>query len=376
VIDPRDLIPGHRRMAPADPGVPSVREVDLDWRSVAWAMAAFVILVSVTGLVRAAPRAITVLAVGSMLALALDPVVSRVERRFDCARAVAVSLVFAGLLTAAALTIALLAPRAVEQGRQLGGDVERVVNQINDLPVIGDDLQRAGTARTMQRWIEDLPDRLQGDDTPLGGALLRLADGLLVTGFTVLITVALLLDGPRLVRGACRTVPARHRERATRVGRLAYSTVGRYVAGSLLVACVAGVTTLVAGLVFRVPLAPLAAVWVALWDLVPQIGGAAGGIPFVLLGLTRGAGTAVACAAFFIVYLQIENHVIQPLVVGRAVKLSPPATMTAALIGVSAGGVVGALIAVPVVAAAKVVYLELRPRPSPVPAASGELTAS
>jgi predicted PurR-regulated permease PerM len=102
-------------------------------------------------------------------------------------------------------------------------------------------------------------------------------------------------------------------------------------------------------------------VWVALWDLVPQIGGAAGGIPFVLLGLTRGAGTAVACAVFFVLYLQLENHVIQPLVVGRAVKLSPPATMTAALVGVSAGGVVGALLAVPFVAAAKVVYTEVRP---------------
>ena len=84
-------------------------------------------------------------------------------------------------------------------------------------------------------------------------------------------------------------------------------------------------------------------------------------IPFVLLGLTRGAGTAVACAIFFILYLQFENNLLSPLVVGRAVKLSPPATMTAALVGVSAGGVVGALLAVPVVAAAKVVYLELRP---------------
>jgi predicted PurR-regulated permease PerM len=67
----------------------------------------------------------------------------------------------------------------------------------------------------------------------------------------------------------------------------------------------------------------------------------------------------------FVLYLQIENHLIQPLVVGKTVKLSPPATMTAALVGVSAAGVVGALVAVPLVGAAKVAYLELRPRPTP-----------
>ncbi|MGH9225241.1 MAG: AI-2E family transporter [Acidimicrobiales bacterium] len=344
-----------------------VREVDLDWHSVVWGMAAFVALVAATNLVRSAPRALTVLAVGTLLALGLDPLVTRVQRAIGDRRGAAVAIVMVGLLVGAGLIMALLAPRAIDQGRELGSDIDRVVGQLNELPVIGDDLERAGAAETVQRWVEDLPGRLQGDDTPIGGALVRLADGLLVAGFTVVVTIALLLDGPRLVRAVCRLVPVRHRGRAERVGRLAYATVGRYVAGSLVVACVAGTATLVAGLLLRVPLAPLVAVWVAIFDLVPQIGGAAGGIPFVLLGLTRGAGTAVACAVFFVLYLQFENNVLSPLIVGRAVSLSPLATMTAALVGVSAGGVVGALLAVPVVAAAKVVYLELRPEPAPEP---------
>lgn len=364
VIDRRDVAPG--AVVPAAPlaatGRPPVRPVDLDWRSVAWAMAGFVALVTATGLVRAAPRALTVLAVGTLLALGLDPLVTKVERRLGGRRAAAVTVVMTGLLVAAALIVALLAPRAIDQGRELGGDIDRVVRQINQLPVIGDDLERAGTARAVERWIEALPARLSGDDTPLGDYLLRLADGLLVASFTALIVIALLLDGPRLIRRVCRLLPGHRRDQAERVGRLAYETVGRYVAGSLVVACVAGTAVLVAGLILRVPLAPLVAVWVALFDLVPQIGGAMGGIPFVLLGLTRGAGTAAICAVFFVLYLQFENNVLSPLIVGRAVKLSPLATMTAALIGVSAGGVVGALLAVPVVAAAKVVYVELRPR--------------
>ena len=369
MIDPRDLGVGVEKVvekgaAPAGGDAagagPGVREVDLDWRSVAWAMAAFVALVTISGLVRAAPRAITVLAIGSLLGLGLDPLVSKLERRLGGYRALAVGLVMIGLLVAATVIGALLAPRAIEQGERLTSDVDRVVAQIGKLPVVGPDLRKAHTADKVRQWLDDLPRHLQGNDTPIGKAAVQLADGLLVAGFTLILTVALLLDGPRLVRGVCRAVPPTHRGEVVRVGRLAYATVGRYIAGSLLVASVAGIATLVAGLLLRVPLTPLVAIWVAIFDLVPQIGGAAGGIPFVLLGLTRGAGTAAACAVFFVLYLQFENHVLSPLVVGRAVKLSPPATMTAALVGVSAGGVVGALLAVPVVAAAKAVYLELR----------------
>lgn len=348
-----------------DPPSVDTVEVDLDWRSVLWVLGAFAALVAFTGLVRSAPRALTVLAVGTLLALALGPLVTALERRLGDRRGAAVAVVVAGLLLATALAAVLLAPPAIRQGRDLGRDLDRVVGQIEDLPVVGDDLRRAGTADSVRRWIEELPARLQGDDTPLRDAALAVADGLLAALFTVLVTVSLLLDGERLLRGARRLVPPNRRAQADRIGRLAYSTIGRYAAGSLLVAAIAGVAVLVAGLVLGVPLTPLLAVWVAVFDLVPQIGGAAGGIPFVLLGLTRGAGTAVACAVFFVLYLQFENHILSPLIVGRSVKLSPPATMGAALVGVSAGGVVGALLAVPIVAAVKAVYLELRPQPAP-----------
>jgi predicted PurR-regulated permease PerM len=337
------------------------QEVDLDWRSAGWVMVAFVGLLAVTALIRGAPRAISVLAVGTLLALALDPLVSRVSRGLGGHRAAAVAAVMAGIFLTVSLAAALLIPRAIEQGRALGGDTDRVVGQIEDLPVVGDDLARAGTADAIRRAIKGLPDRLEGENTPLVGAAQTVADGLLVALFTLLITVSLLLDGERLLRGGRRLVPAARRTQADRLGRLAYETFGRYVAGSLLVAGAAGIAVLAAGLILRVPLTPLLAVWVALFDLVPQIGGAAGGVPFVLLGFSRSASTGVICAVFFVLYLQFENHVLSPMVVGRSVKLSPPATMIAALIGVSAGGVVGALLAVPVVAAAKAAYLDLRP---------------
>ncbi|MDP9403033.1 MAG: AI-2E family transporter [Actinomycetota bacterium] len=343
-------------------------EVDLDWRSVLVFLAAFSALVALTGLARAIPRTITAVAVATLLALALNPLVALVERRLRLARPPAVAVVATVAAVVVAALALLLVPPAVRQAGALGRELPAVVADLEDLPVVGDDLAEAGAPRKVEAWIRELPQRLAVDASPLRRVARSVAGGLATAVLTLLLAFTLLLDGGRLLRGARRLVPRARRPRAERVAVLAYSVVGRYVAGSLLVAGVAGLVVLAAGLVLGVPLTPLAAAWVAVWDLVPQIGGAAGGIPFVLLGVTQGAGTGLACAALFLVYLQIENHVLGPLLVGQAVKLSPPATMTAALVGVSAGGVVGALLAVPVVGAAKAIYLELRPEPAPVPA--------
>jgi putative heme transporter len=340
---------------------PPVRRVDLDWRSVVVAMAAFVGVVVATGLVRSAPRTLTALTVGTLLALALNPVVAVVQRRLVVRRTVAVALVLSALAVLLALVVALAVPPAVRQARELRTELPDVVRQLEELPVVGDDLRKGDVPDKVRRWVEELPDRLEGDTTPIEEAGRVVVDSLLIGFVTLLVAVTLLLDGERVLAALRRLVPDRHQGRAHRMADLAYQVVGRYVAGSLLVAGTAGLAVLVAGLLLGVPLAPLLAVWVAVFDLVPQIGGAVGGIPFVLLGFSQGALTGVACAVFFVLYTQFENHVLSPLVVGQAVKLSPPATMTAALIGVSAAGVVGAMVAVPLAGAAKAVYLELRP---------------
>jgi predicted PurR-regulated permease PerM len=342
------------------PPVP-VREVDLDWRSVLVVIGAFVALLAFTGLVRSIPRTTAALIVGLILALALNPIVLAIQRAAKVRRVVAVGMVLTGFAGAVVIVGLLLVPPAIRQGRDLGEELPNVVADLGNLPVIGDDLREADVPERVERWIEELPDRLEGDTTPIERAGRSVADGLLAAVVTLLLAVTLLIDGQRLLSGLRRIVPRRRRPHAERIADVAYRVVGKYVAGSLLVAMVAGLFVLTVGLVFQVPITPLAAVWVAMWDLVPQIGGAMGGIPFVLLAFTRGAGTGLACGVIFILYLQIENHVLQPLLVGQAVKLSPPATMTAALIGVSAAGVVGALVAVPLVGAAKAIYVELRP---------------
>ena len=323
----------------------------------------FVALLAVTAIARAAPRTMTALAVGTLLALSLNPVVEAVERRAGVRRPYAVGIVFAAFALVVGVLAVVLIPPAVNQAEALGQDLPRVVGQLAELPFVGDRLAEAGVPDRVLAAVRTLPDRLAGDLSPVAGAARGALSGLGAALVVVLFAVGLLVDGPRLVDHAGRLVPEHRRPTAERVGQLMYAAVGRYVAGSITVALIAGLATLVAGLVLNVPLTPLLAANVMVFDLVPQIGGAAGGIPFVVMGFTHSATTGVLCAVFFLLYLQFENNILSPLVVGQAVKLSPPATMAAALVGVAAGGVVGALCAVPLVGALKIVYLEFRGTP-------------
>jgi len=347
-------------VATDDRGTGQRFDVDLDWRSVAMFVGAFVAFIALTGLMRNAARSLTWIGLGTLLALALDPLVSRLEARVGGRRRVAVGIVLTGFVAALIALIALFGPPAARQASQLGEDLPEVVADLENLPVIGDDLAKNDVPQKVEEFLNDLPDRLAGDTTPIENAGRSIAGGALAATATVLTAITLLLDGERLLGRLRRLVPEARRETADRVGRLAYRSIGQYFAGSVLVAGIAGVVVASVGLLLGVPLAPLAGAWVSVFNLVPQIGGAVGGIPFVLLGFTESATTGIICAVFFVLYLQFENNLLSPLIVGRSVDLSPPATMTAALVGVSAAGVVGALVSVPLLGAAKAVYVELR----------------
>jgi predicted PurR-regulated permease PerM len=121
-----------------------------------------------------------------------------------------------------------------------------------------------------------------------------------------------------------------------------------------------GLFVLTVGLILSVPLAPLAAIWAMLTDLIPQVGGFLGGSFFVLLAVTESPLTAVIAGGLFVLYMNIENHVIQPAIVGRSVDLLAPTTMVAAFVGGAIAGIPGALVATPLVGATKAIYLAAR----------------
>ena len=355
VVVPEQVLPD----PPADPVVPPRRiVVEIDpWSFVALGAAALVAL-ALFSVSSTATDVLTGIGVGVLVGLALSPVVGAVQRRWDTSRGLAVVVVGSGLALAVAAVVVLVAPAAVAQSREFSQELPETVRDFYSWPIVGPRLEEADAAGSVEEWIEDAPATI--DDATLAEAGERLLGGVL-SAFIVLVTaLGVMVDGETTVARVRALVPEPRRPGADRLGRIVYTTFGSYFAGSLFVAVLAGLVTLSTGLILGVPLAPVAGLWTTLTNLIPQIGGFLGGGFFVLLAITQGPVEAVIALAVVLAYQNLENHVIQPAIVGRAVNLSPPTTMLAALVGAAAAGVPGALVATPLLGAAKAVYLDRR----------------
>ncbi len=302
-----------------------------------------------------APDMVTRVAVGVLLGVALSPLVAAVQRR-GASRGVAATLVAGGLAVFFAAVVLVVAPAAVSQAGDFSTELPETVRDLYSWPIVGARLEKADTAGDVQRAIDELPARV--DDKALAELGQRLLGGILSTVVVLVTAVGVLTDGERVVRRVRAVVPPSRQASADGVAQIVYESFGSYFAGSLLVAVLNGLMVLSLGLALGVPLAPIAGLWSMLTNFIPQVGGFLGGSFFVLLALTESPLTALIAGVVFLAYQQFENNVIGPAIVGSAVNLTPPTTMLAALIGGAAAGVPGALVATPLVGAAKALYLD------------------
>ena len=237
-------------------------------------------LVTFRGLLHAIPRTLTAAAIATVLALALNPVVQAAEHVLrHVRRSVAVSAVVVGFALGVVLLSVLLVPPAVREARQLGdAAAEGGQRPRQGAGGVGDDLVRNDVPAKVQRWVEKLPEQLSGHGTAReGGPVVGRRRACRHDHGPA--RHHLLLEGERLVRAMRRLVPAQQRTRADHAAASPTKwSVATWPARSSS-RVLRGVVVLIVGLRVGVPLTPLAAAWVAVRDLVPQIGGAAGGVP-------------------------------------------------------------------------------------------------
>jgi predicted PurR-regulated permease PerM len=177
---------------------------------------------------------------------------------------------------------------------------------------------------------------------------------------TVLVlTIYFMATFDRIRSGAYALVPASRRERVRLIGDEILAKVGAYMVGALAIAVLAGasafVFALVAGLAYPFALA----VVVAICDLIPQVGATLGAVVISVVGFAHSLPVGIACVVFFVIYQQVENYLIYPKVMRRSVRVSDVAAIVAALLGVALFGVVGALVAIPAVAAIQLIMREV-----------------
>lgn len=297
--------------------------------------------------------------VAAFLAVGLDPAVRRLER-WGVRRGGAVALIFFAALAFIAAFVAAVIPPLVKQ----------IGTFATDLPGYVQDLAERNPR--IQRWVveNDIPQRLReatkdlpgliagsfGNVVGIAGSVLA---GLFNTLTVIVLTIYFMLSLSRIREGSLRLVPKSRREQVRDLLDPILEKIGGYIAGQVTVALIAGVLAFLYLLIAGVPFPIALALWVSIAALIPLVGATIGAVPSVVVAFVTSAPLGLATVVYFVIYQQIENYVIAPRIMTRAVDISPAAVLLAALMGGNLLGFVGALMAIPLAAALKLIVQEV-----------------
>lgn len=297
--------------------------------------------------------------VAIFLALALNPAVEWLQRRGMQRRGSAAAVIY--LLTISVLVGLgfLLVPPLVEQVR---GFVEAAPGYVDDLT------KGRGPLGELEReyGIVDRLRELTGGEGGMSGAetALNVGKGVL-TAIAAIVTIAfmtffMILEGPTWMQRIYALAPEGERDRWEDLGRRIAQTVSGYVTGNLLISLIAGAATVPVLYACGVPYPIALGLLVAVLDLVPLAGATIAGIIVITVAFLTSTTAGIVVAIFIVLYQQVENHLLQPLVYGRTVELSPLAVLVAVLVGANVAGILGALMAIPVAGTIQILLVDWR----------------
>ena len=308
------------------------------------------------------------LMLAGFLAVVLNPLVVALQHRRVPRRGLAVTvvalvavLVFAGLAVAfgsplvnGVTRLARALPAYVDQAQHGRGEIGHLVRRYH-----------------VQAWVQKNAPKLASFGSSLAKPAVTLGRGaitLMLALFTIFVLVLLLLlEGPKMRRALLGMMRPERAARYTRVASEVSRSVSGYVLGDLLTSLIAGIVVFVTLMILGVPFALLWGLWVALVDFLPEIGGALAGIPTVLFATTHSIAAGAVTLVVFLVYTQVENRVLNPVIMSRTVKVNPLLVLVSILVAASIGswvggtfgGFVAALLAIPIAGSIQVIVREV-----------------
>jgi predicted PurR-regulated permease PerM len=310
------------------------------------ATAGVLVVLALAGIIVAIREILVLVLISIILALGFQPALAWMERRgLSRAWAVALGLIVGFLGIAAFLWLVL--PDIVAQ----------VTTLVQDAPDI--------LARAEERFpfLRGLSERVRAGGALDPSGVLGIAGTFtqfVLGSLTVLVlTIYFTIRLPKMRASITALLHREDRDEFDAILEESIERVGGYVLGNIAVSVIAGVTTFLALIIIGVPFAAALAFFTALMDLIPTIGALIAAVVASLVAAFAGLPELIATAAFFLVYQQVENYLIQPRVMRRAIDMSAPMVILAVLIGGALLGVIGALLALPVAAIIKIAFREL-----------------
>lgn len=335
------------------------RLVDLRARTVLSVAAVLLALALGIVIVWISRRVLTWVFVALFLALALEPAVRFLQRHGMQRRGAAAAVIYLSATATVALIAALLVPPLISQATDLG---EAAPGYVSDITAGRGPLGFLQSDYHIADKVQKAVNSNGGNFLHSAGTFVDVGRGIVtgVIGFITILflTLFMILEGPSWIDRGLSLLPQEQRPRWRNVGRRIAETVSGYVTGNLLLSVVAGVSSTVMLLILGVPFALALGLVVAVLDLIPLAGATLAGILLGVVGFLDSTTAGVVMVVFFILYQQLENHVLQPLVYGRTVQLSPLVVLIAILIGTEVAGILGALAAIPVAGTVQILLLD------------------
>jgi putative heme transporter len=285
---------------------------------------------------------------------------TRFFERLGWPRVLSVVTVYVLLLAIFAVVIGLIFPPLIDQAVGLADDMPQIVTDLRDRAIgFIDAIAGSGTGNQVVEAVTQGASEVSPD----WGALVRLpltVAGILLNIVLVLfLSVLMLLERDNAREWAMKFMAKEDQPLAQDVARNALAKLGAYVRGQLLIMTITGVGTFLGMFILDVPFAFPMALLAFIGEAIPMAGAFLAGGPIVLLALLVSPLTGLLMLVWLVVMQQIQGFVIVPMIQSRAVALSPVVVLLSVLAGASLGGIVGAIIAIPVVAVADVVIRDV-----------------
>lgn len=324
-----------------------------------------VVIVSLLGLaaLRQASHALVLIFTAFFLALALNAPVhwlaTRLPGKGRGSRVAATALSFFVVVAVLIGFFASIVPPLIRQTTNFIAAAPDLVAQVQD--------ENSAAGQFIARYhLEGQVDKLSGEVSDrlgnIGGAAVSSVTKLGSSIFTVLtilvLTFMMLIEGPRWMRFFRDLVPDHQHSRAERLASQMYAVIKGYVNGQVVLAAIAAALLLPALIILNVsyPIALMVVVFIC--GLIPLVGHTIGAVIVTIVALFTSVWAAVLILAYYILYQQIENYIIQPRIQANSTNMSPLLVFSAVVIGVSFSGLLGGLVAIPVMGCIRIALLE------------------
>ena len=290
-------------------------------------------------------QTITWLVAAAFLAFSIEPLIRILGRR-GLGRGMSTALAFVAIAAAILVFSLAIVPSVVDGAKELAANIPEYVQQLQET--------EASDALNADQAIESAGSAAQGAANFFAGSnrVLDLVGSLVSAGFAAFMiftfTLYFLVYGRELIGLAGDRLPEQYRKPFLTATRRIYGMNKGYWYGKFLIALIAGLTCFVSMKLLGLPYAAPLSLFVAITDLIPNIGATIGTIPVVLVGLLEEPWKGVAIGAILILYQQVENNLITPKIFKHTVEIHPFLSVVTVIVFTELFGIVGALIAVPV----------------------------